>query len=96
MHTRQLRVDEGSALQALAGQLTGILTLPQYGASTAGSQARSIPTVLQRRRLPAPLRTHTTYQLELYEEQRDALSYHSGPTGRDAVSAARLDFLSVP
>jgi len=36
MHTRQLRVDEGFVLQALAGQLAGILTSPQYGASTAG------------------------------------------------------------
>ena len=95
-HTRALRLEESSALQALAGQINSVLEAPQYGAVSAGAKVQSLPSLLQRRVLPSLLRAHSTKALELYEEQRDALSFHVGHTERDAVAAARLDYLSSP
>ena len=71
-----------------------ISVLPSFGAATDGSRSMAMPSLLRRSVLPPHLRCHGTEALELFEEQRDALTFHLGDSERAAVTAARLDFLS--
>ena len=92
--TRAQRLLEASSLHALAGHLNSILASPSFGAATDGSRSMAMPSLLRRSVLPPHLRCHGTEALELFEEQRDALTFHLGDSERAAVTAARLDFLS--
>ena len=92
--TRAQRLIEATPLHALAGQLNSILASSSFGAATDGSKAMALPSLLRRSVLPIHLRCHGTEALELYEEQRDALTFHLGDSERIVVTAARLDFLS--